>query len=298
MTLEGIQNYLVTRLPVELDFRQHVRLLRLVFSLVFAVAIVIHLLLRSGTGTLDTVLHATTVASIYALTVCMAAVLLPVLRRSARGFHVWQIWIVSAVGFVLGFYVIPFVELIDWLTDKNLALHGSPLGFVQLLPVWALLTYLFVHPFMSEALQLELERLREINTVLARQKSECAPSVLNTVLFESGRTSFELEADSIRNIAVEDHYCYVHYRNGDRFVKRDVAMPLREILAMLPMEFMQVHRSHIVNVDHVASLRRIGRSLRLVLTGDFEVPVSRHRLDEVLPRLRAHTSRITRPQLS
>ena len=39
MTIEGLQNYLDTRLPLVLDAQQHFRLLRTVFALVFAATI-------------------------------------------------------------------------------------------------------------------------------------------------------------------------------------------------------------------------------------------------------------------
>ena len=256
MTMEGLQNYLGARLPLEFNAKQQIRLLRLVFGLVFASAVVIHLLVRSKSGPVDTILHATTIALIYAISVGLAAVLLPALKATARGWHVWQIWVVSAVGFVVGFYLIPFVDLVEWLTDRDIAHHSDPLGFAQLLPVWLLVTYLFVQPYMSDALRLELERLRETNALLDRQGRAREHTTPETIFFESGRTSFGLDARSIRNIAVEDHYCYVHYRSDVGFTKRDLAIPLRDILALLPEGFVQVHRSHVVNVTHVSSVRR------------------------------------------
>ena len=110
--------------------------------------------------------------------------------------------------------------------------------------------------------------------------------VAESIRFESGKTTFVLEAGSIRNIAVDDHYCYVHYRHNDRYTKRDLAMPLRDVLALLPPEFVQVHRSHIVNVRSIRSVKRKNRAIRLVLDDGFQVPVSRHRLDQVLPLIR------------
>ena len=85
---------------------------------------------------------------------------------------------------------------------------------------------------------------------------------------------------------MDDHYCYVHYRQGDTYTKRDLGLPLREVAALLPEEFVQVHRSHIVNLGHIASIKRRGRSIYLALMGDYEVPVSRHRLEDVLPMIR------------
>lgn len=285
MTVEGVQNYFVATLPMELNGRQRLRLLRLVFGLVFACAVAVHFLVQTGSGWFDTLVHAATIGVVYTVSVGLASILLPVLRSAAQGLRVWQIWIVSAIGFVVGFYFLPFVDLVEWLIGRDVALHDEPLGFVQLAPVWVLVTYLFVQPYMNDALRLELDRLREVNCLLARREAPPARSASKSVLFESGRTSFRLAANDIRNVHVDDHYCYVHYRSCGGFAKRDLATPLRDLLKMLPEGFIQVHRSHVVNVGHVSSVRRIGRNIRLILTGGFEVPVSRHRLDEVLPLL-------------
>jgi len=292
MTVEGLQNYLTARLALNFNARQHLRLLRLVFGLVFAFVAVVHLLIRSRFGALDTLLHATVIALIYAISVGMAAMLIPALRKTANGCYVWQIWVASGVGFVVGFYLIPIFDLVELLADRDMARHSDPLGFVQLLPVWILVTYLFIQPHLSETLRLELDRLREMNALLDRQGMGRAKTPSKTVLFESGRTSFSLDASSIRNVAVEDHYCYVHYRSDGGFTKRDLLMPLRDVLAELPEGFVQVHRSHIVNVTYVSAVRRKGRNIRLILEGGFEVPVSRHRLEGLLPKLQAPDSLI------
>ena len=65
MTLEGVQNYFVATLPVELNARNQLRLLRLVFGLVFAFTVAVHLLAPTGSGLLDTLLHAATIGLDY-----------------------------------------------------------------------------------------------------------------------------------------------------------------------------------------------------------------------------------------
>jgi DNA-binding LytR/AlgR family response regulator len=156
---------------------------------------------------------------------------------------------------------------------------------VKLLPVWFLVTYLFVQPYLSESLKSELARLQEVNALLERRDLSARQSSQQPINFASGRTEFALNADAIRNVAAEDHYCYVHYRSGDGYKKRDLAMPLRDVVALLPPEFVRVHRSHVVNLGHIRSIKRRNRSICVILDGDYEVPVSRHRLEHVLPLL-------------
>ncbi|MGI9327634.1 MAG: LytR/AlgR family response regulator transcription factor [Pseudomonadales bacterium] len=201
--------------------------------------------------------------------------------------RVWHIWIASLGGFILGYYFLPISDLLIWLLGVDTGDHAGPLRFSQLLPVWSLVTYLFIDPYLSQGLRSELARLKDVNEVLKTREPSTKQSDHEIIRFESGRTQFALSAKSIRNIVVEDHYCYVHYQHNAGWVKRDLAMPLRDVQTLLPPIFVQVHRSHIINLEHVVSIRRIKRGLRVILNDGYEVPVSRHRLDEVLPLLRS-----------
>ena len=285
MTTDMVRDYLSTQLPLELNAQQHFRLLRNVFILVFISSLVIHLLDQQSSAPLGMLIHATTIGLLYAIGVGIATALLHALRNAMHHVHVWHVWTVSLTGFVLGYYFLPLDDLIGGVLGVDTDDHIGALGFFRLLPIWFLLTYLIVQPYLNESLRSELARLRDVNEMLDG-RSRGAERTGQLVHFESGRTAFTLDADVIRNVAVEDHYCYVHYRHDDGFAKRDLAVPLRDVLALLPLEFVQVHRSHIVNLHHIASIKRKGRSIYLVLGGDYRVPVSRHRLEEVLPRIR------------
>ena len=286
MTVEGLHNYLSARLPLQLSAQQHFRLLRTMFALVFASTVVIHLLIQQDEPLLDMLTHATTIGLLYVIGVGIATVLLHTLRDARQGVRVWHLWFASMVGFVLGYYFVPLDRLITWLLEVDTDIHTTAMEFWQLLPVWFLATYLFVHPYLNEGLKSELVRLQDINALLEQRDPALEQPRQQLIRFESGRTEFSLEADSIRNVVVEDHYCYVHYEHDGAFAKRDLAMPLRDVQALLPSGFVQVHRSHIVNLAHIASIRRKNRSIRVILDSGYEVPVSRHRLDEVLPVLR------------
>ncbi len=286
MTIEGLHNYLSTRLPLRPSARQQIRLLTVVFVLVFACTVVIHLLIQEDGPLLGMLIHAGTIGLVYVVGIGLAMTFLHVLLDSTKDVRVWQLWAVSMAGFVLGYYYLPLSELIDWMSGAQTNVHVRPMGFSQLLPVWFLATYLFVQPYLTESLRSELVRLREINELLGSRGSNIETVDDKPIRFESGRTDFTLSAESIRNIVVEDHYCYVHYQHDDGYAKRDLAMPLRDVQSLLPSTFLQVHRSHIVNLKHITTVRRKNRNIRLILDSGYEVPVSRHRLDEVLPLLR------------
>ena len=288
MTVESIQNYLGAKLPLELGAQQHFRLLGNVFVLVFVSALVIHLLVEQETRPLHMLMHAVMIGLVYVVAVAIASGFLYTIRNSVSEVRVWQVWIVSSVSLVVGYYLLPIDYMPVRLPGAVANAHSGPLEITQLLPVWYLITYLFIQPYLNEGLKVELSRLREINALLEESQVEVvAQPGSPPVHFKAGGTSFTLNAGSIRNIAVVDHYCYVYFKHAGGYTKRDIAMPLRDVQALLPEQFILVHRSHIVNLNCIDSISREKRKLRLVLNGDFVVPVSRHRLDTVLPLIHA-----------
>lgn len=282
---ESLLSYLDTVLPLNLRAAQYLRLFRNVFVLVFASSVLLHLLLRDATHPLQTLIHAASIGAAYTAVTGLACAAVHASRKAIGRIRIWHIWLTSMAAFVAGYYLLPLDSAAGWIPGDVAGAHSDDVSFLQLLPIWALVTYFFVQPYRTESLTSELVKLRDINALLEAG----APSASDTakpIRFSSGKTTFALDAGSIRNITVDDHYCYVHYRHKDRYAKRDLAMPLRDVAAQLPAEFVQVHRSHIVNMRNVRSVRRKKRGIKLVLTGGFEVPVSRHRLDQVLPLLR------------
>ena len=286
MTTKGLRNYLSATLPLELNSQQYFQLLRVVFALVFASTVVIHLLIQEGNTLVGTFVHATTIGLIYTVGVGLATALLYALRNATKQVRVWHLWAASLAGYILGYYFLPLNDLVIWLLSVGPDDQVGTMGFLQLLPVWFLVTYLFVQPYLNEGLKSELFRLQEINALLEGRDLSARRAAHQLIRFESGRTEFTLNANTIRNVVVEDHYCYVHYQYGGGYVKRDLAMPLHDVLALLPSDFVRVHRSHVVNFEHIVSINRRNRSIRVILDGDYKVPVSRHRLEEVLPLLR------------
>ena len=280
--VESLRNYLDTVLPLELRAAQYLRLFRTVFVLVFASSMLLHVLLENAVRPWQTLLHAALVGAAYTVVVGLACTAVYVSRRATDRVRVWHVWLASLAVFVTGYYVLPFDS---WIAGEGAGAHTVSVSFNQLLPLWALVTYFFVQPYLTASLTAELARLREVNALLETGMPHVGDKA-KTIRFQSGKTVFAVDADSIRNITVDDHYCYVHYRIDGRYTKRDLAMPLRDVLSLLPVEFVQVHRSHVVNLRSIRSIRRENRRMRLVLDGDFEVPVSRHRLDHILPLLR------------
>lgn len=289
MEFDAVRDYFTAQLPLKLNAQQHFGLLRTVFILVFASTIVIHLLAKQQETLLDLLIHATIIGLVYTVAVGLATAFIYSLRKATRFISVWHVWAASLAGFFIGYYVLPiedWVAGLQWFDSKD---RLDSFGILQLAPVWLLVTYLIIQPYLNERLRSELTRLREIN-VLLEDRGACAAPNGQIVGFKSGKTKFSLDAATIRNIVVDDHYCYLHYQDDNTYSKRDLAMPLRDVLTLLPSSFVQVHRSHIVNLQYIASIVRRNRRIFVILDGGFEVPVSRHRMEQVLPLLRQRVS--------
>jgi hypothetical protein len=87
----------------------------------------------------------------------------------------------------------------------------------------------------------------------------------------------------ITHISVEDHYCRVFYSNGREPENILIRSSLKNLLEKLPaQDFVRIHRSHVVNLNRVSSVRKNGREAIIVLDEQqFELPVSRYRLSHI-----------------
>ena len=275
--------YWQTSVPFAIDSLRQFRMLRAIFVLTFCSTVAVHWLLPEEATLLAYFAHATTIALTYTFSVAALGVLLYLFRRTREALKVWQIWLLSFAGFTLGHQIVPLDTWIHTLTGYRTNDHAGTFSLLELMPVWIVITYLFVEPYRASALRSEVDSLR------ARLEQMQTPQVTDAVHIHltSGRKTLELDASLIRNIEVQDHYCYLYVEEGDNMRKDDIGLPLKDISALLPAGFVQVHRSHLVNLQFVEDVQITGRRLRLRLRGGIEVPISRHRLNKVLPHLNA-----------
>jgi hypothetical protein len=91
----------------------------------------------------------------------------------------------------------------------------------------------------------------------------------------------------ISHISVEDHYLRIFYGNGGPMRNVLIRQSLRKLLKQLPdRHFLRIHRSHVVNLQKVTGLKKHGKEKRVSLhMHDQSLPVSRHRLPDLRPRL-------------
>jgi two-component system LytT family response regulator len=137
------------------------------------------------------------------------------------------------------------------------------------------------------------QRLGELASQLGAVSAELrhadetpASPYLRRLSFRDGDGSIVLNVSEIIWIEAEDYYVMIHSSRGRHLVRATLAS-LQDRLD--PRAFLRVHRTAIVNLDHVRSVSDESQ-LMLVLSNGARVPVSRSRRRELeptlLPRLR------------
>jgi hypothetical protein len=287
--MDSGRSYWMQPLLTRLGLGDQLRLLALVFALVFATVVVLHLFLPERHGPATLLLHAVQISGGYLmwfalLTLGLAAALgngwLAVVR-------VWHLWLLSGGCYLLGYFAASFGDALTVALHRDLEQPTAWFHFLRLLPVWLLVTWVFTETYLGRNRRAEIERLLALSASLSGGRSAIVGNGARVTL-EQGRTRLDVPAHAVSHVSVDDHYCYVHHVEADLPRKLAIAVPLKELQARLPDVFLQIHRSHVVNVAAVTGLERRGRGywLQVAEAGSpVWLPVSRHRLDAVLPRL-------------
>jgi two-component system, LytTR family, response regulator len=106
---------------------------------------------------------------------------------------------------------------------------------------------------------------------------------LDRIVLNSSNRSIVVKTDEIDWIEAEGNYVRIHFGKQSSL--------LRETLANLesqldPRKFMRIHRSQIVNIDHVRELQPWShRGWRIVMLNGTELPLTRTYRDQVYRRL-------------
>jgi hypothetical protein len=275
----------------------HRLLLYFLLAVLFMIGGLLALALYRGPGVLISNMSFTTVYALHTslvFTLCHFGVdfLVARLWPSWGGYGrrtVGQQWLIWAGGLAVALVVhrtlvrclvhLYAPEVIEYYRSRGQA-HPSHLSVVLYgLPYWAAASWL--------AITVALKRQRRLASTIFGGKplASQAGRADGSLEIQVDGVPRELPYEKITHITVEDHYCRIHYISGQG--RRDVLIrhPLQQMSRKLPDDrFVQVHRSHVVNLDHVTGLTRRGRSLRIVL-GDVQLPLSRHRRPQVHPRL-------------
>lgn len=293
---QSLSEYWNTSLSIGFEHRERLRFYTVLFMLTAFSVVALHQLFSENQPIVDLVTHAVLIGIGY----CFGMGVFELILRGV--FQKWKAvillkvgtaWYISLGGFILGFLLIaPFQDYftpLHPLQKDRISLDW----FIRMFPIWGLFTFLFVQHILKHTLAAEFDQLKAINEVLAQRlvkrqqigevQSPSQPFELNI-----GREIETINAYNISHITVEEHYCSVFVLENEELRRIEVKLALKDALAKLPKDyFLQIHRSHLVNMAHVRNIRNSGRSCELLMQDSESVlPVSRHRLSQVLPRLK------------
>ncbi|MEM9387265.1 MAG: LytTR family DNA-binding domain-containing protein [Pseudomonadota bacterium] len=125
-------------------------------------------------------------------------------------------------------------------------------------------------------------RLGKAVARLQRQASRTGPAVKQLAV-QTGRETRAVPVAQVRAIHGAGNYAELELLTGRRLLH---AKTLDQLAELLPDEFLRIHRSHIVNLNTISSLRTLeGSRYRVVFEDGRELPVSRQRVRELRQRL-------------
>ncbi len=168
----------------------------------------------------------------------------------------------------------------------------------KILPVILLIGYILIQFILRYKTAQELADLKKLNQQLQAAKKGIEPpdneakedrhvDVPKFVLPYKGETLYLNPAWIIR-VESNQNYCSIwvasnEEQSGSSYMVR---ITLSEVLNQLPGNmFLQVHRSHIVNIAYASGLVRQDRNYQLQLTNGDCIPVSRSRIKQIRQRV-------------
>jgi DNA-binding LytR/AlgR family response regulator len=218
----------------------------------------------------------------------------------------------AAAAYALSSVMVGPMHSITPYTAKIMIRHSSAAQTAMawdLLPVAMLIVYVAYQGLRKNYLARQVAALRRLNEELeAARENGGLPEIgelgehsaraalpSSAILVSANGVEVPLPPESIVRIQAEENYCLIVPDTVAAGTAKShlVRMTLREALERVPGAlFVQTHRSHIVNLRHVAELRREGRKRELRLGNGDRVPVSRARLGTVESRLRDRLSAV------
>lgn len=228
-------------------------------------------------------------------------------KKISIGYLEYLIWILGEITVLAGFYVfiahkVGFIdnfivenpEFIYWEAIFEIFRRAiANTTWMLLIPYVVSYLYLYNEYLIRNVIknkdeQIEkekrklIEREKEYEEMSAKDKDE---KFLIQFKDERNELRFTLASDKIVYIESADNYCIIKYINNNEvvdFLLRNSLKRLSEELKDTPIQ--RCHRSYMVNLEHVASLRKDNSeiSLEFDVKGIKEVPVSKSYNDKIM----------------
>lgn len=138
-----------------------------------------------------------------------------------------------------------------------------------------------VKPIASRRVQSALQRFDQWNGITRRitAASESRIGYPSRILVERGQRLASVAVDEITHLKADKDYSWIYTLNGDSYLSTAGIGQLERKLN--PQYFIRIHRSYIVNLDHIQELYRDISKLFISLPNAIEINVGRNYLPAV-----------------
>lgn len=211
-------------------------------------------------------------------------------RRNAD-FYTVEVWIMSFLIFLTGFYILGTLQVIvGWMNLEMFSYYYDPdkrlqaysfYFFFKMLPVWVIDTLIPVHLLLKK-------RLPAPEII---DPHDNAQGGYKEVTFAGGTTFMRFNPKDITHISIEEHYAKIYaITNGNingNIKESEIKQSLSKILKNLPEDlFVRIHRAHAVNMLHIAELSKESEGYQIVIkNSEFVLPVSRRNISDVRKKI-------------
>ena len=226
-------------------------------------------------------------------------------------------WPLTFFNFLVGYgvFVLANDTIVPWLYPQFTGVSEEVRTwglFFKILPLWFFIAFVTFEMEIKKTLAGNLEQARQVNRLLEQRNKEFSKAPHGKGGFSSSqqvsrasstsRSSFRipgknevenLDPEIISHISVEEHYSRIFVKRDQLLEEIEVRLSLKEALQQLPAPpFVQIHRSHVINLAHVSHIKQSARSYRVFMGEQVNaLPMSRHRVPAVLPLLQEFLSK-------
>jgi len=205
-------------------------------------------------------------------------------------------WLVMFIGFVLAYalhrstYYLVLDSYASWVV-QHLREHpdqrrGLAFDFMYFFSLWA------IKPFFIIKFSLHYQKAEGPASSKEQISKKSKPTLNNEaavsiLVHQAEGKATKIDQAKITHVSVEDHYCRIHFLNGHDLSNVLQRLTLKQLQAEFDgVDFVKIHRSHMVNLDHVLGWKIEKRKHYLVMEHGVELPISRSRMAELKPDLK------------
>jgi len=194
---------------------------------------------------------------------------------------IWLCWILFTIGLGNYFYSRIFFNFNSSLL-KGLLLMQFVTVSVGIFPI-----ILFSIPTYNRLLKKNLLQASDLDAQISTKSKNEPNETLLTISPENEKNNLELLDNQLIYISSEGNYSTIFYQQETQIRKVVLRITLKRMEDQLKQnsKLFRCHRAFIVNLQHIEKINGNSQGLRLKLTGDFDVPVSRNFAKELKDRI-------------